>query len=90
MKKNYFRVHGLLWLPFNIGILLFTAATSLGGPGLPESIVNNQTYVPPTIQYVTIMDSAQMESADHDYGELPDPEPPTEDGPWSEIISTSP
>ena len=91
MKKKFFLFYGtLFWLPFKIvaTVLTVTSLFATAGPVVDAVDVNTHINCPPMrVAAVIVADAGFTETKP---GEMPDPEPPTTDGPWSEMISATP
>ena len=88
MKTRVFTTLGAVWLSWKVTTLLGTAITFLAATDPPGDTMNTEIQAILPSQHISVMDLPKIKSTEHDEAELPEPEPPTEDGPWSKIIST--
>ena len=91
MKTKLFLFHGiLLWLPSKIATMVLTVISLLATAGPAVDPVYIDTHIDPFPVRVAAVVTAGSGLAETKLGEIPDPGPPTTDGPWSEMISATP
>ena len=91
MNRKLFLFHGILfWLPSKIAATVLTVMSLFATPGAAVNAVDVDTHFNALPVRVAVVMAADPGSNEANLGEVPDPEPPTTDGPWSEMISATP
>ena len=91
MKKKSILFYGILfWLPSKIAATALTVISLVAASGAAVDAVDVETSINRLPVRVAVVAAADPAHTDAKRAEVPDPEPPTTDGPWSEMISVSP
>lgn len=91
MKNRFFLTHGLLiWVPSKIAVTALILAPLFGGFGETVHFADVDSYIDPPLVRSLVFVYADQELPEPKSSEVPDPESPTTDGPWSEMISANP
>ena len=90
MNNKFFLFYGILiWLPSKIAAIALTVVSLVAASGAAVDAVDVDTPINLLPARVAVV-VATPAYTDAQRGEVPDPEPPTTDGPWSEMISATP
>lgn len=91
MKKRVFPYYGILfWLPSKIAATILTVISLVATSGAAVDGVGVETSINPLPVRVAVVIAADPAYTEAERAEIPDPQPPTTDGPWSEVISATP
>ena len=91
MKNRIFLVQGFLfWLPSKISATILLVIPLFTATGPPVHVSGGDTQIHPLPERVAVYVVAYPGFSEPERDEVPDPEPPTTDGAWSEVISVSP
>ena len=90
MKNRLHRAVVLIWLPAKTTATILTVFTFFFGAERPVSTAYFENFLYAQQPHVAVLHQSEPVAAPYESGELTDPEPQTEDGLWSEMISTAP
>ena len=91
MRQTFFLYYGILiWLPAKIGATVLTVISLLATAGPVVDSVDVVTYINPLHVRVAAVIPTHAGFTESKPSEVPDPDPPTTDSPWSEMISATP
>ena len=91
MKKKFFLFYGILfWLPSKIAATVLTVISLVATSGATVDAVDVEASINPLPVRVAMVIAADPGYTEAKRAEVPDPQPPTTDGPWSEMISATP
>ena len=91
MRQTFFLYYGfLIWLPAKIAATALTVISLLATAGPAVDSVDVVTYINPLYARVAAVIPTDAGFTESKPREVPDPDSPTTDGPWSEMISATP